>query len=249
MSYNIHAGTGLDNVFDLERQATVIETQRPDVIALQEVDVHWGPRSNYVDEAAWLAWRLRMRIFFGPIYALPPERPDAPPREYGLAVLSRYPILQAKNHEITRLSTLVPDPVPERTPGFPEVLVNVRGARVRVYDTHLDYRNDPSVRRAQVADMMAIMQREPGAKILAGDFNAVPDAAELVPLWTGCGLSDVLTSAGRHSTPTYPADAPRQRIDYVTVSAGVGVRAAWVPGTTASDHRPVVADVTLPRRA
>jgi endonuclease/exonuclease/phosphatase family metal-dependent hydrolase len=249
MSYNIHAGTGQDNVFDLERQATAIEAQRPDVIALQEVDVHWGNRSNYVDEASWLAWRLGMRVFFGPIYTLPPDRPDAPPREFGLAVLSRYPILTAKNHEITRLSTLVPDAVPELTPGFPEALINARGARVRVYSAHLDFRSDPSVRSAQVADMIAIMKREPGAKILAGDFNATPEAAELGPLWADLGLSDALTYAGAPDVPTYPADVPREQIDYVTVSADVGVRATWVPNTTASDHRPVVADVTLPRRS
>jgi endonuclease/exonuclease/phosphatase family metal-dependent hydrolase len=248
MSYNIHAGTGQDNVFDLERQAAAIEAQRPDVIALQEVDVHWAPRSHYVDEAAWLAWRLGMRVFFGPIYTLPPDRPDAPPREYGLAVLSRYPILLARNHKITRRSTLVPDPVPEPAPGFPEVVINVRGTPVRVFDTHLDYRNDPAVRHAQVADMIAIMKRGRGPKILAGDFNAAPGDAELAPLWTDCRLSDVLARAGRHDMPTYPADLPRYRIDYVTVSAGVSVRAAWVPDTVASDHRPVVADLTLPRR-
>jgi endonuclease/exonuclease/phosphatase family metal-dependent hydrolase len=248
MSYNIHAGTGQDNVFDLERQAMAIEAQRPDVIALQEVDVHWGDRSNYVDEASWLAWRLGMRVFFGPIYALPPDRPDAPPREFGLAVLSRYPLLAAKNHEITRLSTLVPDAAPELAPGFPEVVIDARGARVRVFDAHLDYRRDPSVRSAQIAEMIAIMKREPGAKILAGDFNAAPDAAELAPLWTDLGLSDALAYAGRPDVATYPADVPRLQIDYVTVSADVRVLATWVPNTVASDHRPVVTDVTLPRR-
>jgi hypothetical protein len=74
MSYNIHAGAGQDNVFDLERQAAAIEAQRPDVVALQEVDVHWATRSEYTDEASWLARRLRMRVFFGPIYTLPPDR-------------------------------------------------------------------------------------------------------------------------------------------------------------------------------
>src|SRR5262245_55397289 len=93
MSYHLHSGAGLDNVFDLERQAAAIEAQRPDVIALQEVDVRWGARSDYLDEASWLAHRLRMRVFFGPIYTLVPDRPDAPAREYGLAILSRYPIL------------------------------------------------------------------------------------------------------------------------------------------------------------
>ena len=244
MSYNIHAGAGHDNVFDLERQATAIEAQRPDVVALQEVDVHWAARSDYADVASWLSRRLRMRAFFGPIYTLPPDRANAPPREYGLAILSRRPILAVENHKITRLSTQVPDPVPELAPGFPEIVISVRGVRLRVYDTHLDYRADPSVRRAQVADMLAIMNERPGAKVLAGDFNAPPDAPELAPLWGE--LSDAMARASRSDIPTYPADVPGQRIDYVTTTPGIAVRAAWVPETLASDHRPVVTDLVIP---
>jgi endonuclease/exonuclease/phosphatase family metal-dependent hydrolase len=246
MSYNIHAGAGQDNVFDLERQAAVIEAQRPDVVALQEVDVHWSARSDYVDEASWMAARLGMRVFFGPIYVLPPDRPGAPPREYGPAILSRFPILAAENHKITRLSTQVPDPAPELAPGFPEILIRVRGVPLHVYDTHLDVRADPAVRRAQVADMLAIMNERPGPKILAGDFNAAPDAAELAPLWDE--LNDVMTRPGGSGLPTFPADLPRQRIDYVTAAPDIGIRGGWVPETVASDHRPVVADLTIPRR-
>lgn len=241
MAYNIQAGAGADHVFDLERQARAIEAEHPDVLGLEEVDVHWGTRSDYVDEASWLARRLRMRVFFAPIYTLPPDRAGAPERRFGVAVLSRFPILRAGNHEITRLSTQVPDPVPAPAPGFPEVLINARGVHVWVYATHLDYRSDPAVRRAQVADMSAVMARRHGPKLLLGDFNAEPDAAELASLWTR--LTDALTVAGRRTTPTWPADAPTERIDYVTFTPGPRVTGAYVPDTLASDHRPVVADL------
>jgi endonuclease/exonuclease/phosphatase family metal-dependent hydrolase len=241
MSYNLQAGAGADHVFDLERQARAIEAQHPDIVGLQEVDVDWGPRSDYVDEASWLARRLHMRVFFAPIYTLPPDRAGAPDRRFGVAVLSRFPILHAKNQEITRLSTQVPNPVPAPAPGFPELLIKARGTRIWVYDTHLDYRSDPAVRRAQVADMAAIMARRHGPKLLLGDFNAGPDAPELAPLWTR--LSDALTVAGKRTTPTWPADAPVNRIDYVTFTPGPRVTGAYVPDTLASDHRPVVADL------
>jgi endonuclease/exonuclease/phosphatase family metal-dependent hydrolase len=246
MSYNIHSGAGQDEVFDIERQAAAIEAQHPDVLALQEVDVCWAARSDYVHEASWLARRLRMRVFFGPIYTLPPDRRGAPARRYGPATLSRHPIISAVNHEITRLSTQGPNPVPEPAPGFPEVVINVHGARIRVFNAHLDFRPDPAVREAQVADMLAIMKRDPGATVLAGDFNAAPDDAELAPLWAD--VADAVTLTGQRARPTYPADAPRKRIDYVTVSSDVGARAVWVPETVASDHRPVVADLIVPRR-
>ncbi|NEB73831.1 metal-dependent hydrolase [Streptomyces sp. SID14478] len=246
-TYNIHAGSGMDNVFDLDRQAAALRALHADVIGLQEVDVHWDPRSQNLDVARELAKRLGMRVSFAPIYSLDPQAAGGPRREYGVAVLSRYPVRAAANHEITRLSTQDPNPVPAPAPGFGEVTLKVRGVPLQVFVTHLDYRADPSVRVAQVADTRRIMAAErravPGARqVLLGDFNAAPSAPELAPLWKE------LTDAGPASGGSYPADAPVQRIDYVAVGEGVRVRSAVVPDeAAASDHRPVVAEVALRR--
>lgn len=248
LSYNIHAGAGMDNVFDLDRTAAAIRATGADVIGLQEVDNHWGDRSDWTDETAELATRLGMQwSYFGYIYDLPPLTEGAPDRTYGLAILSRYPIVHAENHSITRLSTQVPNPTPEPAPGFPEVVVNVQGALVHVYDTHLDYRGDPSVRVMQVKDMLAIMaDDEPGAQqVLVGDFNAQPQAPELAPLWQH--VTDTWSVAGVGSGHSYPADNPTAKDDYVTVSSGIGVTGASVPDTQASDHRPMLADITVTR--
>ncbi|MGW5274348.1 endonuclease/exonuclease/phosphatase family protein [Streptomyces sp. NPDC004044] len=241
-TYNIHAGAGMDNVFDLDRQAAELRSLDADVIGLQEVDVHWDTRSQWRDVAGELAERLHMRVSFAPIYSLDPTTPGAPRREFGVAVLSRYRIASAENHEITRLSTQVPNPVPAPAPGFGEVVVRVKGMPVHVYVTHLDYRGDPSVRIAQVADTRRVMAEDEGRKVLLGDFNAEPDAPELAPLWEE--LADAEPGA-----PTYPALNPVKRIDFVAVSKdGVRVRDAAVAETLASDHRPVVADLLLLRR-
>ncbi|MFJ5290197.1 endonuclease/exonuclease/phosphatase family protein [Streptomyces sp. NPDC088348] len=233
-SYNIHAGAGMDNVFDLGRQETALRALHADVIGLEEVDVHWAARSEWRDVAGELAKRLGMHVYFAPIYS-------AGGREFGVAVLSKYRILKATNHKITRLSTQDPNPVPAPAPGFGEVELRVKGVPLHVYVTHLDYRADPSVRVTQVAETRRIMGQDRNRKILLGDFNATPDAPELAPLWHE--LRDV--EPGR---PTFPALNPVQRIDYVAVSRGVAVRGAEVPDTLASDHRPIVADVSLTRR-
>ncbi|MEU0100707.1 endonuclease/exonuclease/phosphatase family protein [Streptomyces sp. NPDC006267] len=245
-TYNIHAGAGADGVFDLDRQTAELRALDADVIGLQEVDRHWGDRSAWRDLAGELAERLRMHVSFAPIYSLDPARPGGPRAEYGVAVLSRHRIVSAENHEITRLSTQDPNPVPAPAPGFGEVVVRVRGLPVHVYVTHLDYRQDPAVRIAQVADTRRIMAKDRGPRILLGDLNAEPDATELAPLWRE------LTDADPGS-PTFPARTPVKRIDYVAVSrggphGGIMVRRAWVPETTASDHRPVAADLLLRRR-
>ncbi|MFJ7103703.1 MULTISPECIES: endonuclease/exonuclease/phosphatase family protein [Streptomyces] len=240
-TYNIHAGAGEDQVFDLDRTAAALRGLRADVIGLQEVDVHWGERSAFADEARALAEKLRMRVFFAPIYDLDPAGEGGERRQYGVAVLSRHPVLHAENHEITRLSTQTPDPVPAPAPGFAEIVIRVKGVRTHVYSTHLDYRADPSIRAAQVGDMLDVLADDRGPGILVGDFNAEPSAPELAPLWQT--LRDAAPDAG----PTYPAIAPRKRIDLITVSHGITVTGARTHATDASDHRPVVADLRLPR--
>lgn len=237
-TYNIHAGAGLDGRFDLGRTAGAIRSLDADVVGLQEVDEHWDGRSRFTDEARELAARLGMRVFFAPIYDRPGAGPGAPRRRFGVALLSRHPIVDAANHEISRLPTQGPDPHPARLPGFGEVAVQVRGARVHVFCTHLDFRPDPTVRAAQVRDMLAITGRERGPVVLVGDFNAEPGSRELAPLWES--LRDVVPGGG-----TYPADRPIRRIDLVAVSPGLRPVGARVAPTTASDHRPVVADLLV----
>lgn len=241
LSFNIHTGIGADGTLDLARTAAAIRDTRADVVALQEVDVHWDARSDFRDQARELAGLLRMRVFFAPIYDLDPLTPGAHRRQYGVAVLSRFPVLHTENHEITRLSTQDPNPVPAPAPGFAEAVVLAHGVAVHVYSTHLDYRADPAVRAAQVADTLRIMSGDRGPQVLLGDFNAPHDAPELGPLWT------VLTDAAPGGGDTYPAAEPTRRIDYVTVSDEVSVRSASVPATLASDHRPVLARLSVRR--
>jgi endonuclease/exonuclease/phosphatase family metal-dependent hydrolase len=241
LSINIHTGIGADGRLDLARTAGAIRDTGADVVGLQEVDVHWDARSDFRDQARDLASALRMRVFFAPIYDEEPPAPGAPRRQYGVAILSRYPVVHTTNHLLTRLSTQDPDPTPKPAPGFAEAVVLVRGVPVHVYSTHFDYRADPAVRELQVADTLRVLASDRGAKVLLGDFNAEPAAPELAPLWTV--LTDAAPAGG-----TYPAAAPEKRIDYVTVSDGVRVDSATVPDTLASDHRPVLADLTVRRR-
>lgn len=246
MTFNIHAGIGSDGQYDIARIADAIAQADADVVGLEEVDVHWGERSAYEDEVKRLAEWLHMYAFFAPIYTLAPDRAGQQPRQYGLAVLSRYPIVRAENHLITRLSTQTPDPVPEPAPGFPEVLINVKGIKLSFYATHLDYRADPTVRARQVQDMLAIMAQNPNPrKILVGDMNAEPDAPELAPLYQK--LKDAWLIHGEDPGKTYPALQPEKRIDQILTAPMLAVRSAFRLDTLASDHLPVVADVVLTR--
>ena len=236
MTYNIQSGGG-----DLSRIVDVIRQAGPDLVGLQEVDVHWAERSKFADQATALARELGMQVRFAPIYRLPPANAADPDREFGVALLSKFPITSWRNDTVTRLSTQEANPVPAPAPGLLEAVVDARGIAVRVLVTHLDYRADPVVRMQQVKETLGYLGEGSMPTILFGDLNATPDATELQPLFQR--LHD--TMADRGESLTYPSDAPVKRIDYILASRHFQTTAASIPATTASDHRPVVVELVI----
>ena len=235
-SFNIHHGVGVDGLLDLERIATVIQDTHPDVIGLQEVDRHWSERSDFVDQALWLADRLDLHVVFGANLDLDPLTPGAPRRQYGTAILSRYRIREWRN-------TLLPRPDGGEQRGLLEAVIKVRGVRVRAFNTHLQHNSQPE-RLAQVAAIRSIVAEARESVVLVGDLNATPDSPEIGAITED--LADSWAEAGEGDGFTYDAETPHARIDYVLTSSDVVARTAAVVTSDASDHLPVVADLLLP---
>ena len=117
--------------------------------------------------------------------------------------------------------------------------------RLLIAVTHLDENRDASaVRMEQVRALLTEVGSATPA-VIACDCNAAPDAPELT-LITDSGFGDLALQSGGGQA-TFPSDAPTERIDYVF---GTGLIAAQgrVVGSTASDHRAVVVNVTLSGR-
>lgn len=271
ITYNIHHGTNADEQTTLDRIASLIASENADIVALQEVDRSWSPRSAYRDQMAALADTLDMHAYFGHIYDLEPDSsawagtaadgpsgeihvddeprvdPNAAPvrdrRRYGLAILSRFPIVDSSNYELIRLPSIDIDPEMQTLPGFPHVTVDVDGVLLHVFNTHLDYRRDPELRRRQVEEMLEIIEPYADPALLMGDLNAPPGASELQPLLGR--FFDAWTRAGEGEGLTFPASDPTKRIDAIYVTPGIHVDTVYVPASLASDHRPVVAALRL----
>ncbi|SBT49353.1 endonuclease/exonuclease/phosphatase family protein [Micromonospora auratinigra] len=240
MSFNIHHGAGSDGLVDLSHIAGVIRDNHVDVVGLQEVDRHFGTRSDFVDQAAWLARELRMHVVFGANLDLDPIEAGQPRRQFGTAILSTAPILDWDN-------TLLPRFGEHEQRGLLRARVNVRGVPVQVYNTHLEHTNRPE-RLAQVEAITGLIGAQDESVVLFGDLNADPWTPEIQALTDR--LVDAWEAAGLGDGYTYPTYDPHKRIDYVLQSGDVIVRSVAVltdpESASASDHLPVLAELHLP---
>jgi endonuclease/exonuclease/phosphatase family metal-dependent hydrolase len=235
-TFNIHHGVGLDGLLDLERIAATVDSTGAEVVGLQEVDVHFGMRSNFVDQANWLADRLGMYVVFGANLDFDPLTPDAPRRQYGTAILSAHRIRAWTN-------TLLPRPEGGEQRGLLEAHIRVRGFPVRVFNTHLQH-NSQVERLAQIAAIRDVLAGTDESVVMLGDLNATPESAEIANLTEE--LVDAWVTAGVGDGFTFDAATPHARIDYVMSSGDIVARTAAVVTTDAADHLPVVVDLGLP---
>ncbi|HEX2072550.1 MAG TPA: endonuclease/exonuclease/phosphatase family protein [Geodermatophilus sp.] len=245
VTFNTHHGVGDDQRHDLPRLAKVLASLDADVICLQEVDRHFGDRSEDVDQALLLSRALDMQLAWGPAID-EPRSGEFPRKQYGNALLSRPPILVSDVH---------------RLPGGGEprsalrTMVELDGGALWVTNTHLTTRSADE-RAAQVAALAALHTEPMETGVLVGDFNAGPDAPELTALRERFTDAWELAPARgdqagwrfwqRDEGLTHPARSPHHRIDQVWVSTGVAVASAQVlDAYGASDHLPVVVDLEV----
>lgn len=233
MTYNIHIGRGLDGKFDLERIAKVIKACEVDLVALQEVDVR-TQRVGGVDQAAELARLTGMEVHFA-------KAMDVRGGDYGVAVLSRLPIVQRRSHALPGAEGSEP-----RAAAEVRVRVGGEGGPVVAFvATHIDHQSEPLRLRQLETLSKALADLGDDAPVIIGaDLNALPDSRPLAALLA----SSWQDAAGKDAAPTFPADDPKRRIDYVLARPASklrGVESRVVEEKVASDHRPVVAVVEL----
>jgi endonuclease/exonuclease/phosphatase family metal-dependent hydrolase len=229
LTFNIHHAAGQDGRVDLDRLAAEIRASGAEVVGLQEVDRHYGERSGSADQAGELARLLGMHLAFGANVDLAPSAPGEPRRQYGTALLSRYPIVSSGN-------TALPVDAGEEPRGLLDALLSVAGTRVRVLTTHLSA-DDGGERRAQARAVAARVRASAEPVLLLGDLNAATGAPELD------ALVGLLGETGCGGGPSFPAGTPTTRIDHV-LGEGPFLGCTVLP-TASSDHRPVLAGVLV----
>ncbi len=226
MAYNIRHGEGTDGRLDLDRIADVILEQDPDLVALQEVDRRVD-RTNGRDQARSLGARTGLDHAFGAFM-------DYDGGEYGMAILSRWPIVDVVNERL-------PDGDEPRTALKVRVRSPDTGRELVLVGIHF-YRSDDE-RRDQADRLLETLADETAPVILAGDFNSTPDS-EVIDRFHDDW--DVL-SKGRDRF-TFPSTDPQREIDYVMVRPArqfYVLSHEAIEEPIASDHRPLIADLVV----
>lgn len=99
---------------------------------------------------------------------------------------------------------------------------------------------DAGERMQQAEALAGIVRAARAPVVVCGDLNEPPDGPAVRLLREQTGLVDADAQANR---PTYPADCPLRRIDYILFSPDLVCRHVEVGTTQASDHLPVLADL------
>lgn len=244
VTFNTHHGVGDDGRHDLVRIAELLQRTDADVVCLQEVDRHFGDRSQHVDQAEQLSRALDRELVWGS--AIRKSTRGGPDRQYGNALLTRLPVL---DEQVLAL------PGEGEPRSAVRVLLGVGSTALTVVTTHLSS-NAGRARAAQAAALAGLLPAD-GAAVVVGDLNCGPTAPELTPLRER--LRDGWQAAGaradqahrwqlwkREQGLTHPARRPRVRIDQVWVSRQVRVTgAAVLDGSACSDHHPLQVDLGI----
>jgi vancomycin resistance protein VanJ len=84
--------------------------------------------------------------------------------------------------------------------------------------------------------------------LIGGDFNSGPDASELVAVRDSGQFQSAFDTAGLGWGYTRPASFSWTRIDHILASPAWTVTSCWVGPSFGSDHKSLVADVSLPAK-
>ncbi|WP_411573132.1 endonuclease/exonuclease/phosphatase family protein [Streptomyces sp. WAC 01420] len=216
-------------------RAAEIATYAPQVIGLQEACARDVARiRNHLENLYGLVYHVEYGTVlknWGRCGGLPWN-----PGGYGQAILSAAPMTETVNVEYRDGGS--------EDRGYMAVTTTVGGREIRVFNTHLAERRQEEYRTDQIAALAAQVVRHDRAIVL-GDFNAVPDAAELEPMWALAGDVDPECRPSPSGT-CLPTTDWQSKFDYVFLR-GISPLEHHVQPTPYSDHHPLHTDLDMKR--
>jgi endonuclease/exonuclease/phosphatase family metal-dependent hydrolase len=218
LCYNVHGFR-----VGIERLATVVEPEEPDVVLVQEYGFHLPLRR--------FARRVGMRLVSG-------HRLLRPVQRNAVLVGEGWRVTRGERRDLSGVP-------PRRRRGYLVADLRKLGAAFSVISVHLGLAGEKQAlaHARELTDFAAGLDRP---VVLGGDFNQVPESSAV--RWVAQRLFDAFAGP-EQAEPTFPARDPTARIDFLFVNDRVKVLKAWVGSgpdvDLASDHRPIVADLEI----
>jgi endonuclease/exonuclease/phosphatase family metal-dependent hydrolase len=243
VTYNVHLGeqyAGIESAF-LNDPAL----QQGSVLLFEEIESHPADGRS---QASRLASALGMSYAYAPAWAY------SDGATHGLAVLSRWPILEAEVLDLPYFDLVFGS---ERRIAL-RVTVAVSQRTARVVAIHLDTRINPNDRLEQLLPAVELTE---GPCILGGDFNSNPyawagrvipmlPAQAAAPIDVAGAIDQVMQSRGFSAPTAESGDTSNTfanaRLDSIYLRGYVSSGFAVVREVTVSDHFPVWVDVIWP---
>lgn len=220
VSFNIQHGRTSEGGVDTRALAAYCAGLGADVLGLQEADVGAG-RSGRADQPAEVARAAGMTEVFGRVRRIGWRG------AYGNALLVRGSVTDVERIVLPRLSRHQPR-------GAIVARAVLAQGEVSLAVTHLSV--EAREGRPQLDAVLEALSRRALPRVLLGDLNLRGGAIAAAIAAADMSLADP-------TVPTFPASAPRARIDHVAV-AGLQVLGVEVPAAPpVSDHRPLVVEV------
>jgi endonuclease/exonuclease/phosphatase family metal-dependent hydrolase len=219
MTYNIRSGTDMLGRPRMNEQAMVIRGAACDMVLLQEVNSReQADRMGSLVKLPYVAFGAARTTSTG---------------EFGNAMLCRWPLEDVENH------TVPAGWAQSQARAVLAATMIADGRRIHAIVAHFGLLPGEPELSARV--VLSLAAARDGALVFGGDLNR-PLAGAACHRW----LRGVLVDSGEHSQvaePTFPALRPLLRLDYVYVRE-LPVHAARVVPSSASDHRPMVAELS-----
>jgi endonuclease/exonuclease/phosphatase family metal-dependent hydrolase len=242
VTYNIHKCVGMDRRWRPERIVKVLREVEADIVALQEVlciqpngQPHGQGQGIEEDQAHFIARELGLEFRLG-------ENRRLRGGAYGNVVLSRFPILATRNHDISVAG--------REQRGCLRVDIDLHGQQpLHVYNVHLG--TSYTERRDQARKLLHndVLKNGDhiGPRVLLGDFNEWTRGLTSRLLTEHFQGADIRVRIGR--AKTYPGVLPFLHLDHIYFDQALELIGAKLHRSrralVASDHLPIVADFAV----
>ena len=232
LNYNVHHFVGANDTYhfvDINSLANIVNSQKVDIITLQELDVNTRRSGITLNQIEELAKRTRMFYQFG-------KTIDYEGGDYGIGILSKYPILS---------SVLYPLPSKVQSEEKRGLLICTldigTGRQLIVATTHLGSQSNES--RVLQAREIIRLSKDKKIDLLTGDFNAVATEEPIRIL-----KEEFVFDSRFKEQNTIPTEKSYKKIDFIVKSHFSKIeilRQSVYSLESLSDHNMMLSDFTL----